>query len=77
MPYQMNTELPDRVKDHLPEEAQEIFRKAFNNAWEEYADPEKRRTKESREVVANKVAWSAVGKTYHKEGDHWIKNKKI
>ncbi len=73
MPYDNLEELPDSVKNSLPEHAQEIYRAAFNNAWEEYADPEKRRSAEdSREEAAHKVAWGAVKKQYEKDGDRWV-----
>lgn len=66
MPYQSNTELPDSVKEHLPSHAQDIYRAAFNNAWAEYQDSEKRRGHASREEVAHKVAWNAVKEKYEK-----------
>ena len=67
MPYKTTSELPPSVTDHLPQHAQEIFLEAFNNAWDEYADASKRRGSDSREEVAFKVAWSAVGNTYEKD----------
>lgn len=75
MPYSENSELPDNVKDNLPSHAQEIYRKAFNSAWDEYKDPDDRRGNDSREEVAHKVAWSAVKKEYHKDGDRWVRDK--
>jgi len=72
MPYHSLAELPDSVKDHLPKHAQEIYKEAYNSAWEEYADPDKRRGDASREEVAHKVAWSAVKQKYEKKGDHWV-----
>jgi len=75
MPYETVTELPDRVKDHLPKHAQEIYKKAFNNAWEEYENPKERRSHESREEVAHKVAWSAVKEQYKKSGDTWTQQE--
>ncbi len=72
MPYQTNLELPKNVTGHLPQHAQDIYREAFNHAWEEYADPEKRYTDESREAVAHKVAWSAVKKTYKNQEGQWL-----
>lgn len=66
MPYDRITELPDAVRDHLPKHAQEIYKEAFNNAWDEYKDPEDRRGDASREEVAHKVAWSAVKTKYEK-----------
>lgn len=75
MPYKTNAELPASVYNHLPEHAQSIYRKAFNAAYEEYKDSEKRRggASESRDAVAAKVAWAAVKKEYKKSGDNWVK----
>jgi cation transport regulator len=67
MPYNTNSELPEPVQNRLPEHAQDIYREAFNDAWEEYSDPSKRRGEESQEAVAFKVAWSAVKKEYEKD----------
>ena len=75
MPYKTNDELPDSVRNNLPKHAQEIYRKAFNSAWEEYKSPEDRRRDDSREEVAHKVAWSAVKKEYHKEDREWVRNE--
>lgn len=72
MPYKNNSHLPDKVKDSLPEHAQTIYREAFNNAWEQYKDPEARRGDDSQEETAHKVAWSAVKNKYHKEGNNWV-----
>jgi cation transport regulator len=71
MPYRTNQDLPDSVKSHLPNHAQDIYREAFDSAWQEYQDPSKRRGNESLEEVAHKVAWSAVKQTYEKVGDEW------
>jgi cation transport regulator len=67
MPYKTIGDLPDSIRNHLPEHAQEIYREAFNHAWEEYADPQKRRGSASREEVTHKVAWAAVKKQYEKD----------
>ncbi len=67
MPYSSPDELPESVRDNLPKHAQEIYMKAFNNAWDEYADPEERRGDASREETAHKVAWAAVKKVYEKD----------
>lgn len=62
--------------DALPKHARDIFRKAHASALDEYKDPERRRggKSESAEEVAHKVAWAAVKKEYHKEGDDWVKS---
>ncbi len=72
MPYEKTSDLPAPVKDHLPPHAQEIYRSAFNNAWEEYKSSQDRRDDSSREEVAHKVAWTAVKNKYKKQGDKWI-----
>ena len=75
MPYKDISALPESVRTHLPKHAQEIYAAAFNNAWEEYRDPEHRRGKASREEVAHKVAWAAVKQQYEKYGDNWCRKK--
>lgn len=73
MPYDKITELPDSVKDNLPRQAQEIYKEAYNSAWDQYKDPEKRRGNQSREQVSHQVAWSAVKQEYEKQGEKWVK----
>lgn len=60
MPYQSNSELPDDVLNTLSNvpHAQDIFRKAFNSAYEEVG-----------EERAFAVAWSAVKQQYEKGDD--------
>jgi cation transport regulator len=68
MPYLTNADLPASVRDHLPHHAQDIYREAFNHAWEEYAgDPR-------REEIAHRVAWAAVEKIYTKLGAEWVRS---
>lgn len=74
MPYDRTSDLPDSVRDSLPEHAQEIYRSAFNNAFDEYADPDERQDpSDSREETAHKVAWGAVKRDYEKQGDRWVR----
>jgi cation transport regulator len=72
MPYQKISDLPDSVKNNLPNHAQEIYMAAYNGAWEEYDEPEERRGDASREETAHRVAWAAVKKKYEKQGDKWV-----
>jgi len=66
MPFESRHELPDSVKDHLPENAQDIYKEAFNNAWDQYDHDESR---------SHRVAWGAVKKEYHKGDDgDWHKS---
>ncbi len=58
MVYQHLADLPKGVRAHLPQHAQEIYRSAFNNAWEEYGHDEER---------AHRIAWTAVKEKYEKD----------
>jgi cation transport regulator len=74
MPYKTNKDLPQPIRKHLPQGAQTIFRKVFNDAHEEYQDPKKRRGKDSLEEVCNKVAWFVVKKKYKKSKEgKWVR----
>lgn len=75
MPYKSNNELPENVTNVLPKHAQEIYRKAFNSAYDEYKDAEDRKGGADREETAHKVAWAAVKNSYHKgSDDKWHAN---
>ena len=69
MPYPSLDDLPETVQENLPRHAQEIYKEAFNSAWDEYRDADKRRGDASREETAHKVAWSAVKEKYQKGDD--------
>lgn len=69
MPYRSNADLPDNVTNVLPKHAQDIFREAFNSAYDEYKDPEDRRGDADREETARRVAWAAVKNKYEKGDD--------
>jgi len=75
LPYKNISDLPASVKENLPEHAQEIYLKAFNSAWEEYASPSDRKENASREETAHRVAWSAVKKVYEKDerSGRWLR----
>lgn len=64
MPYEKRSDLPDSVRDNLPAHAQDIYKEAFNSAWEEYGHDEER---------THRVAWGAVKKKYHKnQAGKWV-----
>ena len=74
MPYDKNSQLPETVRENLPEHCQDIYREAFNSAWEQYKDPSERRGDASREETAHKVAWSAVKNEYEKDPEgNWVR----
>jgi len=67
MPFEQLSDLPDSVRHVLPEHAQEIYRAAFNSAWQQYDQPGERRAGRTREETAHAVAWSAVEQKYTKD----------
>jgi cation transport regulator len=73
MPYDRIRDLPKSVRNNLPKHAQEIYKAAFNSAWDQYDKPEERDGGASREEVAHKVAWSAVKKVYEKQNGKWVR----
>lgn len=71
MPYDSEESLPENVKRNLPAHGQRIYKEAYNNAYDEYKDPDDRYGDASREEVAHKVAWSAVKNVYEKADGRW------
>lgn len=76
MPYSSISDLPEAVRDNVPKHGQEIYKEAYNSAWDQYKDPDDRRGDASREEVAHRVAWSAVKEKYEKgDDDKWHAKK--
>jgi cation transport regulator len=66
MPYHVNAELPDSVRNHLPKHAQEIYREVFNHAFKAHAG------EIDQEQRAHMIAWAAVKRSYVKDGNTWV-----
>lgn len=66
MPYRVNSDLPLRIRSHLPEHAQDIYRETFNHAYAAHAGDRE------REKRAHMIAWAAVKRSYVKSDDEWI-----
>jgi cation transport regulator len=75
MPYKKVDDLPNSLLNTLPRPATEIYRKAYNSAWDEYEDPASRHDDASREETSHKVAWGAVKNKYEKKDGKWILKK--
>lgn len=71
MPYEKTSDLPKSITDNLPPHAQKIYLASFNNALQEYQNPQKRFRGGSPEQTAHKVAWTAVKKKYTKKENQW------
>ena len=67
MPYAQNEDLPPSVRHVLPSHAQDIYRAAFNNAYDRYGGNGERR--------AHRIAWAAVKRSYQKVGDVWVEKR--
>ena len=65
MPYDSNTDLPKSVRNSLPQEAQTIFRNAYNEAAKSHSDYD--------EEQLMKIAWAAVKRVYKKTGGKWVR----
>lgn len=77
MPFKTIKDLPGRVKNALPEHAEEIYLAAFNSAWDQYDQPDERKKGRSREETAHAVAWSAVENKYEKnDKGTWVEKGK-
>lgn len=69
MPYAKNSDLPTPLRKVLPSHAQDIYRAAFNDAYEHYGA--------DREPIAHRVAWAAVKRRYvHVTGGVWVPRSK-
>ena len=60
MPYKSNESLPDSIKK-LPQAAQSLYRKAYNNVSGKYD-----------EATTSKIAWGVVKKKFKKVDGKWI-----
>lgn len=63
MPYKSVSNLPAGVQNNLPKHAQEIYKSAFNSAYEDNED------EEDAEQTAHRIAWSAVKQKYEKSAN--------
>ena len=65
MPYASNEDLPGPVRAHLPEHAQDIYREAFNHAWQRWGE----------DAMSHRIAWAAVKRFYVKVGGEWFRGQ--
>jgi len=65
MPYPSNDDLPASVRAHLPPHAQDIFREAFNHAFDQH---------HGDDATAFRIAWAAVKRHYAKVEGEWVRS---
>jgi cation transport regulator len=69
MQYETTKQLPATIRDVLPDQAGEIYRKAYNQAWEEY-DPDIHMGLD-QQGLAHQQAWNAVKQEYVFDLGQW------
>jgi cation transport regulator len=69
MQYETVKQLPVTIRDTLPDKAQEIYRKAYNQAWEEFDKEDHRGL--NQQGLAHQQAWMAVKHEYVFDLDQW------
>jgi cation transport regulator len=69
MQYETVKQLPVTIRDTLPDKAQEIYRKAYNQAWEEFDKEDHRGL--NQQGLAHQQAWGAVKQEYVFDLDEW------
>lgn len=67
MPYASNSDLPENLQRLLPDHAQDIYREAFNHAFDAH------RGHPRQEETAHRIAWAAVKRSYVKTEAGWEK----
>lgn len=74
--YSSVSQLPQSIRSVLPIPAQDVYKNAFNSAFEQYRSPADRRDEHTREASAHRVAWAAVRHVYTEAHDgKWHKKK--
>ena len=69
MPFEAVKQLPVTIRDTLPDQAQEIYRKAYNQAWEEYDKEDHRGL--NQQGLAHQRGWTAVQHEYVFDLGQW------
>jgi cation transport regulator len=69
MRYATVKQLPATIRDVLPDKAKEIYRKAYNQAWEKF-DKDGRRGL-NQPGLAHQQGWTAVQHEYVFDLDQW------
>lgn len=59
-PCSTNADLPVALRRNLPQHAEDIYRAAFNAAYDRYGP--------AREATAHRIGWAAVKRSYVQRG---------
>jgi cation transport regulator len=71
--YETKSDLPETLREYLPEDLQEIYLEAYQKSWEAYEDF--RGGEAGQEAVAHRDAMMAVkhNHVYHEETGQWYR----
>ena len=69
MIYETVKQLPATIRDVLPDKAKEIYRKAYNQAWEKFAKDARRGL--NQPGLAHQQGWTAVQHEYVFDLGQW------
>jgi len=77
MRYESKSDLPHTLRDALPEEAQRIYLKAYQEAWDKYSEEES--SELDQEGVAHRQAMHAVEEEFVLREDMggWFKRGEV
>ncbi len=73
MMYKDTAELPDSIRNSLPADAQKVYMKVFNSAWEQYEADGNIEGHDEMRATAHQVAWDAIREKYEQVNGHWEK----
>jgi cation transport regulator len=73
MRYETKSDLPETLRDILPDEALELYLEAYQHSWDTYDEEEGGDL--SRDAVAHRDGWTAVEHEYvqNKETGEWYR----
>ena len=71
MTYKNKEDLPAHLRETMPDEAQEIYLKAYNKSWQDY-DEDEILGKQSQEATAHRDGWNAVKREFAHNEDKGI-----
>ncbi len=71
MTYKSKEELPEYLRQSMPEEAQEIYVEVYNKSWENF-DEDEVLGEQTREAHAHRDGWTAVKQEYVHDEDKGV-----
>jgi cation transport regulator len=67
MKYQTEEDLPKTIREVLPEEAQEVYIKAYDASWDAYSATVQQTL--NRDAIVHRDAWDALLREFEQDSD--------